>query len=243
MIAVDRLLYKIDQRLNKLSSNSHQEIHLEDKILALNEAQILLVKQKVTGISVPSGMGMDAFKKRYQDLENLVLNYNHQKLTLTETNTKLNEYSAELSKLSPTYFLYLDGYFLADKGECKDREIWLNPDLVKHGGLQFLLTNEHFKPSFEYQESFPSVSSGYISVYSDGTFTPKELYLMYIKYPTKIDKAGYIDFDGEASKDVNCELAESLEDELLNLAVKHLAENTENLSAVQSAQSRILTQE
>ena len=47
MIAVDVLLYKIDQKLNKLASNEHQNIQLEDKILALNEAQIQLIKNKV----------------------------------------------------------------------------------------------------------------------------------------------------------------------------------------------------
>ena len=65
MIPVDSLLYKIDQRLNKLSTNDHQQIQLEDKILALNEAQIKLIKQKVDGFSVVSGLGLDAFKKRY----------------------------------------------------------------------------------------------------------------------------------------------------------------------------------
>ena len=43
-ILVNSLLYKIDQRLNKLSSNAHQQIQLEDKILALNEAQLKLIK-------------------------------------------------------------------------------------------------------------------------------------------------------------------------------------------------------
>ena len=47
MIPVDSLLYKIDQRLNKLSTNEHQQIELEDKILALNEAQIKLIKQRL----------------------------------------------------------------------------------------------------------------------------------------------------------------------------------------------------
>jgi hypothetical protein len=56
MIPVDSLLYKIDQKLNKLSTNIHQQINLEDKILALNEAQIKLIKQKVDGFSVVSGM-------------------------------------------------------------------------------------------------------------------------------------------------------------------------------------------
>ena len=53
MILVDSLLYKIDQKLNKLSSNVHQQIPLEDKILALNEAQLKLIKQKLTGLNEP----------------------------------------------------------------------------------------------------------------------------------------------------------------------------------------------
>ena len=73
MIPVDSLLYKIDQKLNKLSTNEHQQIQLEDKILALNEAQIKLIKQKVDGFSVANRLGYDAFKKRYEDLQNLVL--------------------------------------------------------------------------------------------------------------------------------------------------------------------------
>ena len=72
MIKVDSLLYKIDQRLNKLSSNSHQQIPLEDKILALNEAQIKLIKQKVSGISTVSRAGRDSFKKRYDDLQGII---------------------------------------------------------------------------------------------------------------------------------------------------------------------------
>ena len=63
MIPVDSLLYKIDQKLNKLSTNEHQQIQLEDKILALNEAQIKLIKQKVDGFSVVNRLGIDSFKK------------------------------------------------------------------------------------------------------------------------------------------------------------------------------------
>ena len=62
MIPVDSLLYKIDQKLNKLSTNEHQQIALEDKILSLNEAQIKLIKQKVDGFPVPNKLGFDAFK-------------------------------------------------------------------------------------------------------------------------------------------------------------------------------------
>jgi len=242
MISVDSLLYKIDQKLNKLSSNSHQRIQLEDKVLALNEAQIKLIKQKADGISIISGLGFDSFKKRYDDLQNLVVNFSDP-LTLTEVNKDLNEWETTIEGLDPQYMFYVDSYFLADKGECTDRIIWTNPDLLKHGDLQLLLNNVNTKPSFEYQETFNSISSNKISIFTDGTFTPKKLYLMYIRYPQYINKAGYVMLNDENSVDSDCELASYLEDEILDLAVQNLAMYTENSSAVQSAQFRIQTNE
>ena len=243
MIPVDSLLYKIDQKLNKLSTNNHQQIQLEDKILALNEAQIKLIKQKVDGFSVVSGMGMDAFKKRYEDLQSLVISYIDGKLNLKIKNEELNQWYAKIHDLNPKYMFYLDSYVLADKGVCKDRKIWINKDLAKHGDLQFLLNNDHYKPSFEYQETFNFISSDEISIFTDGTFTPSGVYISYMRYPIYIDKTGYIKFDGQPSTDVDCELETYLEDELVDLTVQNLAMYTENAAAVQSAQFRIQTNE
>ena len=243
MIPVDSLLYKIDQKLNKLSTNEHQQIQLEDKILALNEAQIKLIKQKMDGTPTASGLGMDAFKKRYEDLQRLVELYENHPLPLKLDNPELNKWTASLATVTPAYMFYLDSYILADKGRCKNRKIWINRDLASHGDLQFLLNNDHYKPTFEYQETFNFISSDEIAVFTDGTFTPTALYLSYLRYPKYIDKAGYIKLDGTPSVDENCELKNYLEDELLDLAVQNLAMYTENASAVQSAQFRIQTNE
>ena len=243
MIQVDSLLYKIDQKLNKLSSNIHQQIQLEDKILALNEAQIKLIKQKVDGISIVSGMGLDAFKKRYEDLQSLVVAYNEGKLPLTLKNKELNQWKANIHELKPKYMFYVDSYVLADKGRCKDRKIWINRDLAKHGDLQFILNNEHYKPSFEYQETFNFLSSDEISIFTDGTFIPKDIYISYFRYPVYIDKEGYIKLDGQPSTNQDCELETYLEDELVDLTVQNLAMYTENMAAVQTAQYRIQTNE
>ena len=243
MISVDSLLYKIDQRLNKLSTNEHQQIQLEDKILALNEAQIKLIKQKIDNISTVSQMGLDSFKKRYEDLQSLVVAYNDGQLPLTIKNKELNQWKANIHVLEPKYMFYIDSYVLADKGICKDRKIWINRDLAKHGDLQFILNNTHYKPSFEYQETFNFLSSDEISIFTDGTFTPTKICISYMRYPVYIDKEGYIKFDGTPSTDVDCELETYLEDELLDLTVQNLAMFTENQSAVQNAQYRIQTNE
>ena len=243
MIPVDSLLYKIDQRLNKLSSNEHQEIQLEDKILALNEAQLKLIKQKFTGVSTLTRMGFGAFKKRYQDIENLLVDFNENSLSLVLEDVNINQWSSSLSKLNPKMMLYADAYVIADKGKCKDRMIWINKDLVKHGDIQFLINNDDFKPSFEYQETFNTITGGDISIYTDGTFTPKKLKILYVRYPEKIDKLGYVDFDGNASVNNNCELVDYLEDELLDLTIQNLADYTENMSAAQTARVRSMTNE
>ena len=243
MIPVDSLLYKIDQKLNKLSTNEHQQIALEDKILALNEAQIKLIKQKVDGFSTTSGLGLDAFKKRYEDLQRVVVSYNDGVLPLTLENAQLNQWKASIHDLCPQYMFYIDSYFLADKGRCEDRTIWINRDLAKHGDLSLLLNNVHFRPSFEYQESFNSLSTDEISVFTDGTFTPTNIYISYMRYPDYINKAGYIMLDGDPSFDQDCELELYLEDELLDLTVQNLAMYTENQSAVESSIYRIKTNE
>jgi hypothetical protein len=243
MIPVDSLLYKIDQKLNKLSTNEHQQIQLEDKILALNEAQLKLIKQKVDGISVVSGLGFDAFKKRYEDLQALVENYIDHPLIPVEIDSNLNQWIVNIHALSPSYMFYVDSYLLADKGECKNRIVWINQDLSKHGDTSILLKNDHYKPSFEYQETFNIISSDEMSVFTDGTFTPTKVYIMYLRYPQYIDKTGYTKFDGTLSTDVNCELEAYLEDELLDLTVQALAMYTENAPAVQSSQFRIQTNE
>lgn len=243
MIPVDSLLYKIDQKLNKLSTNSHQQIPLEDKILALNEAQISLIKTKMSGITVPTKIGFDGTKKRYEDIQNLIVDFTDKSLSLDLVNKSLNQWECSLASLDPKYMFYVDSYILATKGKCKNHTIWINKELAKHGDIQFLLTNSNYKPSFEYQETFNTISDDKLSVFTDGSFTPTKIYLMYVKYPQYIDKAGYEKFDGNNSVDADCELVDYLEDELLDLTIRNIAMYTENNSAMQSAQYRINTSE
>lgn len=242
MIKVDSLLYKIDQRLNKLSTHEHQQIQLEDKLLALNEAQIKLIKQKLSGNN-PYKLGLDGFKKRYQDLQFLIENFEDHKLIPKLGDKYLNQYKVNISQIDPKFMFYIDSYVIADKGSCKNKILYSNLDLVKHADITLLLNNSNYKPSFEFRETLVDISLDEIHVYSDGTFTPKFIYMSYLRYPAEIDKEGYEKFDGYPSTNVDCELEDYLEDELLDLTVENLSMYTENQFAAQSAQSRIQTNE
>lgn len=242
MITVDSLLYETTNKLNKLSSNIHQQIELEDMLIALNEAQNILIKQKYDPDNAAQ-IGFEGNSKRYEDLEILVEDPKDHPLTLKLKDKHLNEWVASLSELSPKYMFYIDSYLIADKGNCKDRVVYVNKDLVRHSDIATLLTNNNYKPSFEYQETFCDISSRHIGIYTDGTFTPKKIFISYLRYPKKIDKEGYTHLDGSPSVNQDCELNDYLKDELTDLAVRNLAMYTDNPLAAQSAQQRIITNE
>lgn len=234
MISAEKLEYKLDQRLNKLSTNVHQQIPKEDKVLALNEAQIKLVKTKVDANNVYR-IGLEGFKKRYQDLQFLVENFEDHQLVPKLFDKILHKWMVDVSKITPKLMFYLDSYMLADKGICKNHVVYTNGDLVKHADITTLLQNDNYKPSFEYQETIVDISYSELHYYTDGSFTPKKIYLSYIRYPIEIDLEGYVHLDGTDSTTVDSELEEYLEDELLNLATESLAIYTENQSAVAGA--------
>lgn len=237
MVPVVNLLYKIDLRLNKLATNDHQEIPVENKIIAINSAQIKLIKSKIDENNLYRE-GLDAFKKRYEDLQSLVEPFEKHNLPLTLVNPQLNKWSADLSALTPKYMFYLDSYALASKGVCGDHIIYVNRDLTKHADITVLLANNFLNPSFEYQESFCTVSSNEYEIYGDGSFSFTEAFISYIRYPQYIDFAGYVHLDGTESTTVDCELADYLEDEIVDLAIQDLAMSTENIAAVQASDKR-----
>lgn len=242
MIKIESLLYKIDLKLNKVAALSHQVIPLENKVLALNEAQLKMVKSKIDPNN-PLGLGLDAFKKRYEDLEVIVERAAAHPLDVKEVDKNLHQWVADLTLLKPEYMFYIDSYLLADKGDCKNKIIYVNRDLTKHADIITLLVNSNYTPSFEYEETFCTISDYGLEVYTDGTFTPTKAFVSYMRYPQKVDFPGYIHFDGTASTKVDCEFAEYLEDELLNFAIEELAMDTENVPAVQFTEQRIKTSE
>ena len=240
MIDVKELLYDIDLRLNKVGSNEHQNIGLEDKLIALNDAQVNLIKTKFSGNNLHKA-GLDALQKIYNDLEMFV--EKEKFLPMTNDFSPLKSWSASLDLLKPDYMLGIPGseYILADKGECKNNPLVINQ--VRHGDINTVLKNTNTAPSFEYQEVPGTITGHKWQIFTDGTFIPKKLYLWYVRYPVKVDFEGYIHLNGAPSTVVNSELPYYLKEEIVDIAVRSLALSTENQNAVQASQIKITTNE
>lgn len=240
MIDVKELLYDIDLKLNKIGSNEHQGIELENKIIALNDAHISLIKTKFTGNNI-NKVGLDGSQKIYNDIEILIEKDRY--LPLTNDNSPLKSYSCNLDLLKPEYMLGIPGseYILADKENCNNRILVVNQ--VRHGDINTALKNTNTSPSFEYQEVPGTITGHRWQIFTDGTFTPKKFYLWYIRYPKKVDFEGYFHFNGAPSTIVNSELPSYLKEELVDIAVRSLAFSTENQNAVQASNFRQTTNE
>ena len=242
MISTRRLIHNLRQRMNKLTSNEHQELMDEDLIPVLNEVQIQLIKLKL-GINNPYNLGLDAFKKRYQDLQGLIETYNSHEVKLVKTDLHIHRYTYPLSKFTPKFMFYIDAYARGHKGKCKDQVLFLERPPLRHDTISTLLDSSIYKPSFEWRRILADITDSELGFYTDGTFEIESAYISYLRYPKEMDIAGYIKLDGSDSVDQDCELEDYLEDELLNLAELHLGMDTNNVSAVQNAQNRITASE
>lgn len=240
MINIEELLYDIDLKLNKIGSNEHQGIEIENKIIALNDAQINLIKTKFSENNIYKA-GLDSFQKRYNDLESLI--EKDKFIPLTNDSTPLNSWSANLDLLKPQYMLGIPGseYILADKGGCKNNPLVVTQ--IRHGDINVVLRNTNTAPSFEYQEVPGTITNHRWQIFTDGSFKPTKLYLWYVRYPRKVDVDGYTHFDGSNSVNIDSELPYYLKEELVDIAVRNLALSTENQNAVQASQIRNNTNE
>lgn len=236
MISTRKLIYKLQQRFNKLASNEHQMIPLEDMLLVLNEAQLKLIKSKIGNNNIYK-LGLDAFKKRYQDLENLIVPP-ETKLPVKLTDKNLSKYSADISNISPKFMFYISAYVVGSKGDCKNVLLDINNDLVKHADISTYLSSSIYQPSFEWREVVAEITNNNFNVYSDGTFTINGVNLSYLRYPQEMSIEGYVTLDNEDSQDTDCELHDYLEDELLDIAEMALGMSLDNPSAVQNAAQR-----
>lgn len=242
MIKVEELLYEIDLKLNRQATLQHQSIPDEDKVIALNNAQIHFIINKL-GTNNTYQLGFEAFNKRYEDLQVLIEPPEAHKLDVKLVDDKLNKWEAPLTSLSPEYMFYIDSYAVADKGKCKDIVIFVNNDLTKHKNITTLLNSSLYVPSFEYRETFSAINKFALELYTDGTFSFKEVFVSYLRYPKIIDIEGYVKLDGTDSVTQNCELPFYLKDTLVDLAIEDLAMSTGNQEAVQYTQKRLQEQE
>ena len=231
MIKVDELLYEFELRINQLDRQDNQNIFLENKLIHLNNAQISWVKSKLNPNNIYK-IGYEGMRKRIDDLQ--VLKVNNKKLTLRlGNNKKYLNYEASLD--IEDYMFYQAAYLEASKGSCNNT---ISVNLIKEGQVSVLYYNENYQPSYFWMETIATIGNNTLYVYYTEDFSIDNVYLTYLRKPKKIDKEGYVNFDGTDSVNQDCELPEYAKSDILDIAVGYAAMATDNQLQAQFAKLR-----
>jgi hypothetical protein len=101
-------------------------------------------------------------------------------LIIEDSNKVLNHYDFNLPE---DFFDHSNAYCLGTKGSCIEQRIDLFE--VKDENLNYILSDEDNKPSFEYRESTYQIVNNNVLVYTDD-FTVDKLVLSYYRYPQQV---------------------------------------------------------
>lgn len=128
-------------------------------------------------------------------------------LVLVGTTEDYQEYD-----LPNDYLDYINAHAKATRDSCKRRmKLWqaLLPN------KEIVFNDDYNNPSFDYKESFITVSADKLQVYKTD-FILDSVFLTYYRYPKGIDIAGYTKVDQTASVNIDPELVDEYVNEIID---------------------------
>jgi len=215
------VIEKVREKLNKNSINDNIAFDRPRIILAVNEAQNKYVEWTIE-------------KKNEDDIvfiQKLIVN----DLKLTKSPKKSDD--SEYFEIPSNYFHPINLKVYAKNEECKKKRI--NAWEAKGQNIHELLADNNNKPSFYWEETFYTIGQDKYRVFKDKTFEIEQVNLDYYRYPKKIDVEGYIDVNNKNTFTSNPELDDKAMDRIIDIAVKDLNINSENLNRIQADINRI----
>jgi hypothetical protein len=198
-------------------------------------------------VSIPKGEFILLFNEEVQKWLSNKIQVN-QTTSLIEDIEELLEVDFELEKLEDkrlftefkrpsNFFASVSAYCLATKGSCIDNVLITHN--FKPKNLNYLITNENEKPSFEYQETLITFSSGKVLIYKTD-FDVNTCFLTYYRLPIKLDIEGYINIDGNTSTNVQTDLQDTNIEEVLDMCAKTILGRYEHIEGYQIAQKQVI---
>jgi len=218
------LQLKIKQRLNKLASNDYDNIECWQIVEAFNKAQVEWVRRQLHGNNIFKE-GDESSKRRVDDLQLLLT----QQLLF---GTDQPEYFRS-DELPEDYlqFKRVDAYAKDDCCPIRGMTVYL----AEEANADQLLRDIYRQPSFEWSETFCTLMSNRVKIYTGGKFDITRASITYYRQPVKIEILGCIDpyTQQESTIDIPCEFKDDIVEILIDEAVSVLAGDIENITQYQ----------
>lgn len=211
---IKEMHYDINVKLNKIDSNQYKNLKVPEKDWALNESIGIYVKN-IAQPRLPRLTGFEINQRNIDDIRTLVVNNRELNLTTIDPKTFYVE-------LPTDYLFYVASKVDLNKEKCNKNSIRCK--VRAHGDL--FEESPFDKSNFEWEDVNITFYEKGIKIYTDGTFSPTNFKLDYVKKPKKVHNAedyspnGYKDLTGvQLTGTSNCDLPEHTHGEIVDLAV------------------------
>lgn len=205
----------VQEGLNKLNTNSSQNVPKTTFVRTFNAVQLQWVEDRVK-LNEVNNIRIDEIQQLLKQV----------KLTLKKED--LYYYS----DVPEDYY-----HVRRVRGISGDCSIGCYP--AKEGDVNILLNDDFWKPSKEWGETFYTLAHDTVRIYHDNQFNLSGSDFIYYRYPVNINmKDGYEDINGELTVDVDPEFKGSSIVEILNMTIQHLAGNINDIARYQMYQNK-----
>jgi len=225
------ILLKVRQRLNKLSSADYDNVPAWQIIEAFNKGTVNWCRRNLHGMNTKQE-GDEQSKRRIDDLQ----------ILLTETPVTLSKKDLYLeSDTLPDDYMEWKRISAKAKDDCCDDNRNMIIYLAEEGNVDTLLRDKHKQPNFEWAETFCTLKSNRVRIYTNNKFTLVKPILSYYRQPVRIQILGEENPYTQLTSivEVESEFKDDLVELFVDEAVKILAGDIESMNQKQTATSQV----
>lgn len=218
------ILLKVKERLNKLDSLDYDNFQTWQIVEAFNKGQVDWTRRNLHGLNVVKE-GDEQSTSRIDDFQ----------ILLTSLNPILTNRPQFVETDIPTDYLRWKRISSSASSKCCPDPKPMIIYLAEQANVDSLLRDKNKQPSFEWGETFVTMSDGKIQVWTGGSFTLNNLELVYYRQPRRIEIASIADPYTllTPTVDVESEFKDDINEVLVDECVKILAGDIESVLQMQ----------
>ena len=218
------IVLKIKERLNKLDSKDYDNLQCWQIVEAFNKGMTELCRENSRGINI-TREGDEQSISRIDDLQVLIAD----PLILTLVDKGIFYQTSDINW--PKNYLRYKGINATIIRECCEEPKSVNFYLGEEANKEIYLRDSNKKPSYEWGESFLTITGNKLNLYHDKQFEIDEAFFVYYRQPRKIEiikcKDPYTNLI--PTVDVECEFQDDLIEVFIDKAAAILAGDMESV--------------
>lgn len=228
------IIIKIQQRVNKLSSDDFANIPQWSVLEAFNKAQLDWCRANLHGLNAVHE-GAEQSTSRIDDLDLL--------LTPTEPLTFQDKgiyYESDVSEWPSNYMRY-NRMDMTAVNSCCDEVKRMTVYLAEEANVDVYLDDVARRPSYPWGETFTTVVGKTLHVYHNKQFQIDKGAMIYYREPVNVTMTGVVDiYTGiAATGDVDCEFPDNLANIICVAAAAILEGDWENYNKMMSLRQQV----